>query len=305
MSSTQCKECRAENLFVVDEKEGNIVCTGCGLVQALRIIDDTSEWRNLTEEDGSKGSDPRRVGMPNNELLVGKGLCTVISGDPSRVGLSMWNQRAILTGIDRTLSTGFHEIDDICHTLNLSDTVAEDAKKTFKIVTTKKTSPCKSHMGLIASCVFLSCRKYGNPIPIKEIASLYSLNKKDIQRSYCMIKQIIPDIVSTQTEIAYVKKIANDLNLPQMLVNKCAVVAQRIKDSGIMEGKNPLSLASVVVYMMSILEGEDAFSFSEISKSSGVTTNTIRNCYKQIYPDRVKLLIGVINDWEIQKLPKL
>lgn len=86
---SQCVECKSERSFVVDDREGTVVCVNCGRVQAERIIDDTAEWRNLTEEDGSMGSDPRRVGMPNNELLTDKGLCTVISGDIKKIGISM------------------------------------------------------------------------------------------------------------------------------------------------------------------------------------------------------------------------
>lgn len=188
--------------------------------------------------------------------------------------------------------SGFHEIDDICRTLVLNDVVAEDAKRTYKIFMTKKTTKSGSHMGVISSCIFLACRKNGNPIPIKEIASLYNVSKKDIQKAYCLIKQIIPETPNNQAASSpgYARKLANELNLPLNLINKCSVVTQRAQDSGIVEGKSPLTLATAVVFMMANLEGENKITFQEIAKSAGVSVNSIRNCYKQIYPERAKFL---------------
>ena len=71
-----CVECKKENTFIINESEGSIVCTNCGRVNQFKMLDDSAEWRNFQDEDGS---DPRRIGMPNDEILIDKGLGTTIS----------------------------------------------------------------------------------------------------------------------------------------------------------------------------------------------------------------------------------
>jgi transcription initiation factor TFIIIB Brf1 subunit/transcription initiation factor TFIIB len=74
----KCSDCGKFSEFVVNRKEGTIVCTSCGLVQKSRIIDETSEWRNFSSDDGK--SNPNRVGGKLNPFLSDFGLSTVVKG---------------------------------------------------------------------------------------------------------------------------------------------------------------------------------------------------------------------------------
>lgn len=49
--SQKCEDCYKTD-FVMNRAEGTLVCTHCGLVAESRLIDETSEWRNFSNENG-------------------------------------------------------------------------------------------------------------------------------------------------------------------------------------------------------------------------------------------------------------
>lgn len=53
-----------------------MICSECGLVVGDRVIDVGSEWRTFSNEKA--GVDPSRVGGPENPLLGGGDLSTMI-----------------------------------------------------------------------------------------------------------------------------------------------------------------------------------------------------------------------------------
>lgn len=84
---TRCDECGKVGQFALNRREGTVVCTGCGLVQKSRIIDETSEWRNFGGEGESTAN---RVGGRLNPYLTDFGLSTVVNGSKE---LRMWSER--------------------------------------------------------------------------------------------------------------------------------------------------------------------------------------------------------------------
>jgi transcription initiation factor TFIIIB Brf1 subunit/transcription initiation factor TFIIB len=77
----QCDDCKKTE-FASNRAEGTIVCTSCGLVQESRVIDETSEWRNFSNEnsDGA-GSAKNRCGGKLNPYYSDFGLSTMVAGN--------------------------------------------------------------------------------------------------------------------------------------------------------------------------------------------------------------------------------
>ena len=50
--SDVCAYCHKDGL-VQKQSEGTIVCTLCGVVNSSRVIDNASEWRNFSSDNGS------------------------------------------------------------------------------------------------------------------------------------------------------------------------------------------------------------------------------------------------------------
>ena len=65
----------------MNRAEGTIVCMNCGLVKESKVIDETSEWRNFSNENGDGAGNTRnRVGGKLNHYLSDFGLSTMVKG---------------------------------------------------------------------------------------------------------------------------------------------------------------------------------------------------------------------------------
>ena len=62
--------------LIEDYHAGDMICPECGLVVGDRVIDVGSEWRTFSNDNG--GEDRSRVGGPENSLLEGSDLFTMI-----------------------------------------------------------------------------------------------------------------------------------------------------------------------------------------------------------------------------------
>ena len=80
LASTRCEDCHKSD-FTMNRAEGTIVCTNCGLVKESRVIDETSEWRNFSNENGDGAGNTRnRVGGKLNPYMSDFGLSTMVKG---------------------------------------------------------------------------------------------------------------------------------------------------------------------------------------------------------------------------------
>lgn len=64
----------------MNRAEGTLVCTNCGLVSQSSIIDEASEWRNFSNENGEANNARDRVGGRLNPYVSDFGLSTMVSG---------------------------------------------------------------------------------------------------------------------------------------------------------------------------------------------------------------------------------
>lgn len=106
-------------------------CVNC------RVIDVGSEWRTFSNE--KSGVDPSRVGGPENPLLSGGDLSTIIGpgrGDASfdSYGVSKYQNRRTISSTDRALINAFREINTMADRINLPKTIVDRANNLFKQV---------------------------------------------------------------------------------------------------------------------------------------------------------------------------
>lgn len=103
----------------------------------FRVIDVGSEWRTFSNE--KSGVDPSRVGGPENPLLSGGDLSTIIGpgrGDASfdSFGVSKYQNRRNISSTDRALINAFREISTMADRINLPKTIIDRANNLFKQV---------------------------------------------------------------------------------------------------------------------------------------------------------------------------
>ena len=127
-----CPRCGARDSKVTDNRNGEIVCQNCGLVLDERLIDDTYEKRNFSNENGgNKGESriggPMKAGEGSN---LGSNLVLYDKnghGRRARGGNGVYNQ----TPIERN----FEEIEKILGNQDIKKSIIEETKDIYNQVT--------------------------------------------------------------------------------------------------------------------------------------------------------------------------
>jgi transcription initiation factor TFIIB len=327
MSAT-CAGCNSSDDVGIDPQQGKAVCRICGVVQQHRLIDEAYEQSFAKDSSVVGGDSDKRIGGAKECLMEDCGLGTVIStGSAEESQLSKLNIRTTSSGIDRALTRGYQTIDDLCHSLNLHETVSECAKELFKKIEELKipkershdpviaNEPSKeveinmlrgrSHECVIAAIVFIACRQTSNPRSIKEISSIVNKKENPVRKCFSLIKRFMPAPSSTNSAVEYASLFAAKLAFPEYLRRACKDVAERAIGEGVGGGRSPMTIASASVFIVGALTQDYMKSFRQISVVSLMKESTIRICYKEMYPHRSKLVTKWDESINIDSLPLL
>lgn len=135
-----------------------------------RVIDVGSEWRTFSNEKA--GADPSRVGGPENPLLSGSDLTTLIGpgrGDASYdgFGVSKYQNRRSMSSSDRALINAFREINAMADRINLPKTIVDRANNLFKQVHDGKNLKGRANDAIASAALYIACRQEGVPRTFK------------------------------------------------------------------------------------------------------------------------------------------
>lgn len=291
-----CIECKKPNSLLMDESEGTIVCTLCGRVNVVKIIDDTAEWRNFQDDEGE---DPRRVGMPNNDLLGDKGLGTTISDS----ALKRWGQRSQFSSLDSALLKTFIEIENVCNSLALPASISEKSKKLFKNLYVKKLTKGKSHMGVVCACIFISCRKMHNKCPVFDIARECSVDKTKLYKAYLLVREHTIDIFPLSSAQKLASEYAEKLNFSEDKVKKVHKIIEELVEYNSYNEKDEV-LAILGVFLVDALVR--GVCHTEIyTEISGVKEDVIVMNYREVFIKRYKIMQNLATSWELANMPNI
>ena len=115
----------------MNRAEGTLVCTNCGLVNQSRIIDETSEWRNFSSENGDGTNARDRVGGRLNPYVSDFGLKTMVKGSGARE-VQIWSERSQMSAADQAIIKGHARIKEIASCLSLKSATVEKAYELYK-----------------------------------------------------------------------------------------------------------------------------------------------------------------------------
>lgn len=189
----KCEECKSKDL-VIKQREGTIVCEGCGLVQQSRIIDESSEWRTFSSETSNNGTNPSRVGGKLNPYLSNYGIDTQVKG-ANASDIQKWADRSSLSAKDKQISKGLRAIKEMAGRLNLKEPTQNRACEIYNKIEVKGIRGA-SLMAKVATVIFIASRIEKQPKGIKEILAIDQVSQKELSSCYKKIKELIPELKS-------------------------------------------------------------------------------------------------------------
>ncbi|KAF7993641.1 hypothetical protein HCN44_010236 [Aphidius gifuensis] len=277
--------------LIEDYRAGDQICSECGLVVGDRVIDVGSEWRTFSNE--KSGVDPSRVGGPENHLLNGSDLSTMIGPGTGAAsfdafGTAKYQNRRSMNSSDRALTNSYREIITMADRINLTKAIVDRANNLFKQVHDGKNLKGRSNDAIASACLYIACRQEHVPRTFKEICAVSKISKKEIGRCFKLILKALETSVELITTGDFMSRFCSSLGLKNMVQRAAAHIAKKAGDIDIVPGRSPISVAAAAIYMAS-QASEDKRTQKEIGDIAGVADVTIRQSYKLMFPHAVKL----------------
>ena len=286
ITGSKCPACGGKKI-VTDENTGELFCCRCGLVLTDKITDTGAEWRSFSSDETNR----TRVGAGTSLAMHDMGLSTVIgaanrdsTGRPLSASvkssierLRTWDSRTQAhTSADKNLRQALNEMDKLKDKLALTDAVIEKAAYIYRKAMEKKLVRGRSIQGLVAACLYASCRNTETPRTLDDIADGINIRRKDVARCYRLIYRELELKMPVVDPVKGVARIASVAGLSEKSKRNAISILNRAKEIGMVAGKDPMGMAAAALYIACINAGE-VKSQKDISMASGVTEVTIRN----------------------------
>jgi len=271
--------------------DGNYMCSKCGTLQD-RYIDHTAEWRYYGNED-SKSADPTRCGMPTSECLPGMSLGSVISME-GRLNkytyrLARYQKYNSITYKERTLYNIIDSMSLKAINGGITNSIIEEAKMMYKRLSELKLSRGNNREGLIASSIYMSCKKNAVPRSAKEIAKMFNLDVTVMTEGRKKFDDIMGIHVKSTTPEDFIQRFCSKLGFSYEMVEACLTVVKRQEHYALISENSPPSIAAGCIYLV-VVCFDLGCSRKEISVACDISEITISKCFKKLYDYRIFLL---------------
>lgn len=283
-----CLNCKSDTL--VKNQNGEKICKDCGLVNS-ELFDEIPEFNNDLE--GSS-----RYGCPSNYFYPKSALGTKIRARGFSK-LSNLQKQGQMPYREKSLLETLTKIQKKCKLYNISQTVIDSAKILYKKVTDCKHTKgkrigknrimrCINLRSMIAACLFHACKLQGEPRSPKEIADIYDLEIKNVNKGCRKFLELI-DIESLNTEFNssrsydFIDRFASKLNLSDEYIQIAKDISTNIHKLDIASTHEPPSVAAGCILMVSVVYRLD-ISKKQISEVFKISDVTISKTYRRIYP---------------------
>jgi len=293
-----CKDCKNQDSMRYDYREGNVVCISCGFIAVRRFIDFTAEYNIFA--DNTDGIDPRRAGGVINENLEDGGLGTYLEILGERK-----SYRNNFYGGNQKHSEGVRKLKTWGDMLGLEQKVMNMVIDNFEKLIMKKNI-IKNTDELLAAILFMTCRSEKSFLNIGDLEKISGKSKRNIKKCFWLIKRNFnrnsTNKETTMKPSYFAKIFADKLNLPYFLIEKIKKIGEKFESVGLLEGKNPKNVASVIIYNESNCIEETRKSFKEIAEISEISDSTIKKTYDHLLKKLGALEIQITQKESFEKV---
>ena len=302
MNALEIQKCSAcESSLIDDTANGEIICSGCGIVVAEQMEDHGPEVKSTRLEDkmklaratGQTTYSQHDLGISTDISMgtkdfSGKSINSEVASQMNN--LRKWQKRVrISSSRDRRLSNVLGKISEVSQNCSLPKNVVETASKIYRSLDKKHIQvKGKSVLSISAAVIYLACKQCAIVRSLEEIIQATTPMKeakakvKLASRYYrTLVMELGTVTAPVLTMDKYISKIANMTNTDTRVERLALEIAVKTKNRSITDGKAPNGIAAAYLYVSSILLGQSILQ-RDVSSVSGVTEVTIRNRCKEI-----------------------
>lgn len=157
-----------------------------------------------------------------------------------------------------------------------------------RLATNFKSKPFEA---IAAAILLYACREVQCPIAIKQIIQASNSQEKLINKCIFSIKEILPnkDEIKLFKADEFILKIGDKLLISDVLKQTAIKIGETIEKLNLGKSNHPATLACCCIKYACALNGEDR-GFDLIAEAAGINKMTLRNMYRELYPDRFRFI---------------
>jgi transcription initiation factor TFIIIB Brf1 subunit/transcription initiation factor TFIIB len=308
-STVVCKNCKSSNL-VIDNTKGHMVCTDCAVINE-EYLDENPE---LVNNDG-EGSNNSRYGAPSSFFFPKASLGTkIVSKGYNR--LSLLQKQGQMPYKEKSLMDVLETIQSKCKKYVITQTIIDSAKILYKKVSESVHSKgkrkgkniimrCINRRSMIAACLFHACKLQKETRSPKEIADIYDLEIKHVNRGcrkFCDIidsNTLFHQIKSSQSS-DFIERFAKKLNIDKKYIDISKDVSSNIHKLDLASTHEPPSVAAGCILLVTQFYNIQ-LSKKQISDIFGISDVTISKTFRKIWPYHKIVLNNKITELILEK----
>ena len=265
---------------------GMTTCKECSTV--ISNVSESPEWRYYGSND-SKGSDPTRCGMPTNVLLPESSIGSTVNFKNNNKSMNQIRRYQNFHGMpykERSKYKVFNIITEKCTNHSINQKIVNEAKSLYSNISEIKISRGSNRAGIIAACVYFSCKECDVPRSSKEIAEIFDINITVMTKGCKNFHEIMNLNKSNKTRIQnksihpndFIERFSDKLNIDVLKIKNICKISL---DNNIISQNTPQSIASGCIYYY-IKKNKLEITKKDLSNICKISEVTINKCYKKI-----------------------
>ena len=311
--SNMCISCKSTNISI-DDKEGHNVCLDCGVINNL-ILDKNPTFNKDNEEMSSS------YGCPTNYFYPKSALGTKIKCKGYNK-MSILQRQGQMPYKEKSLMEELQKIQDKCIKYNITQSIIDSAKILYKKINDSKHTKgtrkgknrimrCINRKSMIAACLFYACKVQKEPRSPKEIADIYSLEIKHVNRGYRKfmdlidVNEFILNFTSSKAS-DFITRFANKLDIDKKYIDIAIDISKNIHYLDLASTHEPPSVAAGCILLVQNIYSLN-ITKKQISNVFSISDVTISKTYRRIYPFHKIITSNMITELILKKkqiLPK-
>jgi len=308
-SKSLCKGCKSSNL-VIDNTKGYMVCTDCAMINEEFLDEKPDIVNNDSENNNARYGAPSSFFFPKASLgtkIVSKGYNRLIL--LQRQGQMPYKEKSLMDVLET--------IQYKCKKYGITQPIIDSAKILYKKVSESVHSKgkrkgkniimrCINRRSMIAACLFHACKLQNESRSPKEIADVYDLEIKHVNRGCRRFCDIIDSNVLFNHQIKssescdFIERFAKKLNIDNQYINISKDVSNNIHKLDLASTHEPPSVAVGCILLVSQCYNIP-LSKKNISEIFEISDVTISKTFRKIWPYHKILLNNKITDLIIEK----
>ena len=245
---------------------------------------------------GGEGNDENRTGMPFSLARSDMGLSTIIGrtnkdAKGSKINSSMlsaierlrtWDSRTqVYTSTDKNLTQAFAQLYTLKDKLGLPSAVIEKTAYIYRKAQENRLVLGRSISAVLVAAIFTACREMGIPRTLNDIATKSNVKRKSVAKCYRQLLLGLDLKIPMVDPIKCITRIANKAEITEKTKHQAIKLMNIVTENEISAGKDPMGLATTVIYASCIRTGEIKTQ-KEIANAGDITDMTLRTRLKDL-----------------------